>query len=79
MVRRVSIAIDDESLYAALKEQAAKQGVSIKSLVQSALNDWLDTQEEIQDISDADDAMKEGQKEGTIEAREFFHQLRSDS
>lgn len=78
-MKRTSIVIDDAELYEALRGEAARRGVSIKALVHTALNDWLDSLEEARDIADADLAMQESKAVGPVGAREFFQQLLRDT
>lgn len=59
-MRKITVILDNDELYTALKIQAAKANRRIKEIITEALEDWLQFQEDAEDAAFAEKAMAEG-------------------
>ena len=74
MSRRMTVVFDDEKLYTDLKVTAARNGLHAKDIVAEAVRDWLETKEDEELRRDLDEARREWESQGGVEAGEFFRQ-----
>ncbi len=74
MVRRMTVVFDDEKLYTDLKVTAARNGLHAKDIVAEAVRDWLETKEDEELRQDLDEARREWEIQGGVEAGEFFRE-----
>jgi plasmid stability protein len=74
----MTIVLDDDGLYAALKLEAARVGRPMKEIVAEAVREWLETQEDKELSVGLDEAIEEWKREGGIEVNECFRQLEAE-
>jgi len=58
-MKKITVLLEDDELYTALRVQAAKSNRTIKEIVAEALEDWLEFQEDAEDAVFAKEAMAE--------------------
>jgi predicted transcriptional regulator len=58
-MKKITVILEDDELYTALRVQAAKSNRRIKEIVAEALEDWLQFQEDAEDAVFAEEAMAE--------------------
>ncbi|MBI4304749.1 MAG: hypothetical protein HY678_00370 [Chloroflexi bacterium] len=75
MPRRMTIIFDDEDLYRALKVESARKGRYAKDIIAEALREWLESKEEAELEADLDEARREWERSGGVEAKKFFRDL----
>lgn len=75
MSRRMTVVFDDEALYTALQVEAARRGCYAKDIVASAVREWLEAQEDAALQPAVEQARREWQRCGGIEAGAFFRDL----
>lgn len=75
MSRRMTVVFDDEALYTALQAEAARRGCYAKDIVASAVREWLEAQEDAALRPAVEQARREWQRCGGIEAGAFFRDL----
>ena len=76
MPKRMTVVFDDEELYTALKVEAARKGRHAKDIVADALREWLEAREDEELRSELEESRGEWQREGGVEAGEFFRRLK---
>lgn len=54
---RISVDIGNPDLYDAVKQLAAEKGATLKDVVNEALLDWVNKQEDLEDLADAEAAL----------------------
>ena len=74
-MRKLTVVLDSDELYTAVKVEAARRNRSLRDIVSEALREWLEAQEDAELIPLIEAARKEWQEKGGIEAREFFGRL----
>ncbi len=72
---KATIAFSDAELYRAIQVRAAQSGRPIRDIVQEALADWLQAQEDAEDVSASREALLEYDEAGGIEADGYFQRL----
>jgi plasmid stability protein len=72
---KVTIALSNDELYRAVRVRAAQSGRQIRDIVEEALEMWLTTQEDAEDIRDSDGAMREYDEVGGIDADAYFQSM----
>ncbi len=75
---KVTIAFQDDALYRAVKIRAAASGRQIRDIVEEALDEWLVRQEDAEDIATAGTAVaayERGERDGWVDAEEFFRRM----
>ena len=72
MSKRMTVIFEDEALYTALKVEAARKGCHAKDIVTEAVREWLETKEDEELQADLDEARREWERDGGVEANEFF-------
>ena len=66
MSKRMTVVFDDEELYTAIKVEAARRNTPAKDIVAAALREWLEEQEELEDIEVARREIDSHKREGGI-------------
>lgn len=66
MGRRMTVVFDDEELYTALKVEAARRHVPAKDIVAEALREWLDLQEDLEDLPIIKERLASYEREGGV-------------
>ena len=74
MAKRMTVVFDDEELYMALKVEAARRGCPAKDIVAGAVREWLEAREDEELEGELEEARLEWQRQGGVEATEFFRQ-----
>ena len=77
MPKRMTVVFDDEELYTALKVEAARKGRHAKDIVADAVREWLEAREDEELRSELEQTRAECQREGGVEAGEFFRGLKA--
>lgn len=75
-MKRMTVLFEDETLYTAVKVEAARRNQPLKDLVTHALREWLEDQEDAELLPDIEAARTEWKEKGGTEADEFFRRLR---
>ena len=78
MSRRMTVIFEDETLYTALKVEAARTGRHAKDIVAEAVREWLESMEDEELRVGLEEARQEWEREGGVEASELFRDLRLD-
>ena len=73
---QTSITLEDEVLSTAIREEAARRQTTPAELLNQAVREWLESQEDAEIIPELDAARREWEAKGGQEASEFFRQLR---
>ena len=74
MRKRMTVVFDDEELYTELTGAAERTGLHAKDIVAEAVREWLETKEDEELSQDLDEARREWESRGGVEAREFARQ-----
>ena len=74
----MTVIFEDEALYTALKVEAARKGRHAKDIVAEAVREWLETQEDENLRAGLDEARREWEQQGGLEAGEFFCDSQTD-
>jgi hypothetical protein len=75
-MKRLTVALADDSLYAALEAEASRRKQPLNQVVAEALQDWLESLEDAALLPSLASARAEWESEGGTEASEFFRDLR---
>ena len=75
MSKRITVVIDDEGLYTALKVAAVRSGQHAKDIVAQAVRDWLQAREDEELQAGLAESRREWERDGGREAGEFFAEL----
>ena len=76
----MKVTIDlDESLYRAVKVEAARSDRSVRQIVDEALAAWLDAAESAEDAASAEAALAEYRRDGGEAAETFFGTLAAET
>ncbi len=78
-MKKMTVVIDNDDLYTAIKVEAARRNRPLKEIVAEALREWLEVQEDLELGPIIEEAMAEYREKGGIEAEEFFRQLEAES
>jgi len=76
---KVTFDIADETLYRAIKVEAARIDRPIREIVEEALAQWLERREEEEDREAALEALAEYEREGGQAADDFFRTLAAEA
>ncbi|MBM2826486.1 MAG: hypothetical protein HW403_550 [Dehalococcoidia bacterium] len=74
MARRMTIVFDDEELYTAIKVEAARTHRPAKEIVAEAVRQWLEGQEDVEDIAISQERMAAYRREGGIPLEEVLRE-----
>lgn len=72
---KVTIAFRDDGLYRAVRVRAAQAGRPVRDLVEEALTEWLERQEDREDIAASSGALREYEERGGEHADRYFQRL----
>jgi hypothetical protein len=75
---KVTIAFRDDVLYRSVKVRAAASGRQIREVVEEALDEWLERQEDAEDIAvsrKAIAAYERGERDEWVDAEELFKRM----
>ena len=64
MAKRMTVVFDDEELYTAIKVEAARRHVPAKDIVADAVREWLELQEDLEDVRIAEERIAEYERTG---------------
>ena len=78
-MKKTTVVFDDDSLYTAVKVEAARRNQPVKRIVSQALREWLEAQEDAELRSEIEAARAEWQEKGGTEAGEFFARLNAEA
>lgn len=77
---KVTLDLQDEALYRAIKVEAARLGRTVRDIVEEALEQWLEKLEDEEDIAASEAALAEYEREGGgVDAEEFFRTLAAET
>lgn len=76
---KVTFDLADAALYRAVKVEAARGDRSVREIVEEALREWLERQEEAEDRAAATEALAEYERDGGAAADEFFGRLAAET
>jgi len=68
----MTVVFDDEELYTSVKVEAARRHVPAKDLVAEALREWLELQEDREDLVALREGSAEIEREGGIDLEEVL-------
>ena len=74
MARRMTVVFDDEQLYTALKGEAARTHRPAKEIVAEAVRQWLEAQEDAEDLAVSRERMLAYRKEGGVHLEEVLRE-----
>jgi hypothetical protein len=77
-MKRMTVIFEDETLYTAVKVEAARRNRPLKDLVTQALREWLEEREDEEWLPLVERARAEWLEQGGAEAGEFFDRLRGE-
>ncbi len=76
----MKVTIDlDADLYRAIKVEAARSDRSVRSIIDEALDAWLDASETREDVASADAALAEYRRDGGEAAEAFLGSLAAET
>ncbi len=79
MSKRMTVIFEDEALYTAVKVEAAREGRHAKDIVTEAVSEWLEAREDEELRAGLDEARQEWERDGGVEASEFFKDLKKSA
>ena len=78
-MQKLTITIEEEALFEAMKEEAEFTGCTAEDIVIRALQFWkVETELDEEEQQILEEARKEWQENGGIDAKEFFESLRKE-
>ena len=78
-MRKLTITIEDEALFQAIEEEAEFTGCTAEDIVIRALQFWkVETELDEEEIRELEEARREWQENGGMDAKEFFDSLREE-
>jgi plasmid stability protein len=72
---KVTVALRDDALYRAVRIRAVESGRQIRDVIEEALRDWLERQEDAEDVEAANEALAEYDAHGGEDADAFFRRM----
>jgi plasmid stability protein len=72
---KVTVAFSDPELYRAIRVRAAQGDRQIRDIIEEALRDWLEAQEDAEDVAASRDALAEYEQAGGVDADSYFARL----
>ena len=76
-MKKMTVLLEDD-LYIAAKVEAARLNRTLREVVAEALEEWLETQEDLELAPLIEGARRELRDKGGVEAKEFFRQLEAE-
>ena len=78
-MRKLTITIEDEALFQAIDEEAEFTGCTEEDIVIRALQFWkVETELDEEEIRELEEARRDWQENGGMDAKEFFDSLREE-
>ena len=78
-MQKLTITIEDEALFKAMEDEAEFTGCTVEEIVIRALQFWkVETELDAEEQQILEEARKEWQENGGMDAREFFESLRKE-
>lgn len=78
-MQRLTITIEDETLFEAMKEEAEFTGCTVEDIVIRALQFWkVETELDEEERRELEEARRDWQENGGMDAKEFFDSLRKE-
>ena len=78
-MREITVALDDDGLYAKVEAEASSSGRSVQEILVEALRQWIaDSEIDEEEREEIDAAQREWKEKGDIEAHEFFDSLKKE-
>ena len=78
-MKKLTITVEDESLYKAMEEEAEFTGCAVEDIVIRALNFWkVETELDEEERLELEERRREWQENGGVDAKEFFDSLRKE-
>ncbi len=75
-MRKVTVLLEDDELYAALEEAAEKYGCGVQEIARDALKQWLlDMEMDELEMDEIKAASRDWWENGGVESGEFFERL----
>ena len=75
-MRKVTLELEDESLYEAVEAEAARTKRTLQDIVTEALEQWVaEIEMDERERAQIEAARREWRKKGGVEAHEFFQRL----
>lgn len=78
-MKRMTVLFEDESLYTAVRVEAARRNLTLKDLITGILREWLEEQEDAELLPEIRASRAEWEEKGGVEAGEFFGKLKEDN
>ena len=76
-MRELTFVLDDEALYSIVETEARDSGRTIQDIVVEALRLWqVETEMDEEERREVEEASRDWEKNGGVEARAFFDSLR---
>ena len=76
-MRELTFVLDDEALYSVIEAEARDSGRTIQDIVVEALRLWqVETEMDEEERREVEEASRDWEKNGGVEARAFFDSLR---
>ena len=72
---KVTVAFRDDTLYRAARIRAAESGRQVRDVIEDALREWLERQEDAEDLEAAGAALAEYDERAGEEASAFFRRM----
>ena len=78
-MKRITITLDDDDLRSAIESEAQIAGSTERDVIIQALQFWLaETELDCEEQRELEEARREYEEVGGVEAREFFDSLRAE-
>ena len=78
-MKKLTITVEDETLYRAMEEEAEFTCCTVEDIVIRALNFWkVETELDEEERLELEESRREWQENGGMEAKEFFDNLRKE-
>lgn len=72
---KVTVAFSDPELYRAVRVRAAQNDRQIRDIIEEALRDWLEQQEDAEDAAASREALAEYEQAGGVDADAYFQRM----
>ena len=78
-MKKLTIILNDDALYSALEDEAASSNRSVEEVAIEAIRLWkMDSELDLEERVEVEAAIKDWEKNGGMEAGEFFDTLRNE-
>lgn len=75
MAKRMTVVFDDDELYTAVKVEAARRHVPAKDIVAEALREWMELQEDREDLPVFEERLAAYDRDGGIPHEQVMKEL----